>query len=144
MISNKLLTACFASAITITAISCGNKSENSDVKSNGIEPLVAHIDSTVKPNDDFFNYANGAWFKAHPIPESETSNGIFLQVKDTVNDAVRTICENAAKKTDAAKGSNEQKIGDFFFSGMDTVSIDIDGNEPLKVELAKIDAITNT
>jgi len=144
MISNKLLTACIASAITITAISCGNKSENSDVKPNGIEPLVAHIDSTLKPNDDFFNYANGAWFKAHPIPESETSNGIFLQVKDTVNDAVRTICENAAKKTDAAKGSNEQKIGDFFFSGMDTVSIDKAGIEPLKEELAKIDAITNT
>ena len=39
------------------------------------DPLAAHIDSTEKPGDDFFLYANGKWFKENPIPASEQNNG---------------------------------------------------------------------
>jgi putative endopeptidase len=117
--------------------SCGSKKNEENVQM-GPDPIVAHIDSTVQPGADFFNFANGTWFKNHPIPESETTNGIFLQVRDTVNAAIRSICENAAKQNNTTKGSNTQKIGDFFFSGMDTLSIDKAGVAPLQEELAKI------
>lgn len=107
------------------------------------DPLLTNRDTTVSPADDFFHYANGGWFKKHPIPESERSNGIFRTIQDTINAQIKNICENAAKNKDAAKGSNEQKIGDFYASGMDTVAIDKEGLKPLAEPVKRIDAITD-
>ena len=102
MLLNKISKNYIICAVTILGIGCSNKNQTTESSSNKIEPLLAHIDSSVKPSDDFFNFANGSWFKANPIPESETNNGIFLQVKDTVNNAIKAICENAAKNSNAA------------------------------------------
>jgi len=107
------------------------------------DPLLTHRDTLVNPSDDFFMYANGGWFKQNPIPASEKSNGIFRTIQDTINNQVKTICEKSAKE-DAPKGSNKQKIGDFYASGMDSVQINKLGINPLKEELTKIDAITDT
>ncbi len=116
---------------------------NPSGRENGPDALAAHIDSTVNPGDDFFLFANGKWFKENPIPASEQYNGIFQIIEDTVNAQVRNICESAAAKTDAEPGSNKQKIGDFFFSGMDSVRLNENGITPLKDYLAQIDAITS-
>lgn len=105
------------------------------------DPLVSHIDKSVKPGVDFFQYANGNWFKANPIPPSEQSNGIFQLIQDTINSQVRHICESSAALRQNVKGSNKQKIGDFFFSGMDSVSINKKGLNDLKPIFAKISAI---
>ena len=107
------------------------------------DPLLTNRDTTVSPGEDFFHYANGGWFKSHPIPDSERSNGIFRTIQDTINAQVRSICENAAKNKDAAKGSNEQKIGDFYASGMDTLAIDKEGLKPLAEPMKRIDAVTD-
>jgi len=105
------------------------------------DPLVTIRYTTVSQGDDFFHYANGAWFKKHAIPSSESSNGIFRMIGDTINAQIKDICEKSAKNTDAAKGSNEQKIGDFYASGMDTLAIEKAGLKPLAMEFAKIQAI---
>ncbi|MFC3363539.1 M13 family metallopeptidase [Pedobacter fastidiosus] len=105
------------------------------------DPLLANRDSTVKAGDDFFNYVNGAWFKSHPIPSTERGNGIFRTIQDTINAQVKNICEKSAKETNAKKGSNEQKIGDFYASGMDTVAIEKEGLKPLSTSLQRIDQI---
>jgi putative endopeptidase len=105
------------------------------------DPLVAHIDSTVKPGDDFFDYANGKWFKENPIPASESSNGIWQIIQDTINAQVRNVCETSAALADAPKGSNKQKIGDFFSSGMDSISLNRKGISDLRADLAMIDGI---
>lgn len=107
---------------------------------NEVDPLVSHIDSTIRPQDDFFQFADGKWFKQHPIPASEQSNGIFQLIEDTVNAQVLAVCKSAAIKEEP-KGSNKQKIGDFFFSGMDSVSLNKRGISDLKDDLAKIDDI---
>jgi putative endopeptidase len=107
------------------------------------DPLVTNRDTTVNPGDDFFHYANGGWFKKHPIPSTESSNGIFRTIGDTINDQIKDICEKSAKNKSAAKGSNEQKIGDFYASGMDTVSIEKAGLKPLAETFSKIEAITD-
>jgi putative endopeptidase len=130
--TSKIALAFIAAAL----ISCGSKEE---VAFN--DPLVTHRDTTVSPADDFFRYANGSWFKSNPIPGSERSNGIFRTIEDTINAQVKRICENAAKNKDAAKGSNEQKIGDFYASGMDTVAIEKLGLLPLAADLKRIDAV---
>jgi putative endopeptidase len=105
------------------------------------DPLITNRDTTVVPGDDFFHFANGGWFKKHPIPNSENSNGIFRTIADTINNQIKSICETSAKNTDAVKGSNEQKIGDFYASGMDTLSIEKASLKPLATEFAKIQAI---
>ena len=111
------------------------------IQSQTNDALVSHIDSTVKPQDDIFLYANGKWFNENPIPASEQSNGLWQLIQDTINAQVRNICESSAALTDAEKGSNKQKIGDFFYSGMDSVSLNKNGISDLKSELEIIDAI---
>ena len=106
-----------------------------------IDPLVAHIDSSARPGDDFFLFANGKWFNEHPIPPSEQSNGLWQLIQDTINAQVRNICESAAALTDAATGSNKQKIGDFFSTGMDSTTLNERGLADLKSDLSMIDGI---
>ncbi len=117
------------------AISCSKKEIQYE------DPLLTNRDTTVNPGDDFFHYANGGWFAKHPIPSTESSNGIFRTIGDTINAQIKDICEKSAKNKDAAKGSNEQKIGDFYASGMDTLSIEKAGLKPLSADFSKIDAV---
>lgn len=105
------------------------------------DTLFSNRDTTANPKDDFFSYANGGWFKQNPIPASELSNGIFRTIQDTINNQIKQICEKSAVAKNLKKGSNKQKIGDFYASAMDTISIDKTGLNPLKNELSKIDAI---
>jgi putative endopeptidase len=105
------------------------------------DPLVTNRDTLVNPADDFFKYANGGWFKNHPIPSTEQSNGIFRTIADTINNQIKQICEKSAQEESAEKGSNKQKIGDFYASGMDSIAINKAGISPLKSEFTKIDAI---
>jgi putative endopeptidase len=105
--------------------------------------LVADMDPSVNPGDDFFAYANGGWLKRNPIPASESGWGIGNVVRDEVYDQLRTISESAAKKN-AAPGTDEQKIGDFWTTAMDEAKADQLGLMPLKPELDRIGAIMNT
>lgn len=119
----------------LVAISCNKKEIQYE------DPLITNRDTTVVPGDDFFHYANGTWFKKHPIPNSESSNGIFRTIADTINNQIKDICEKSAANKEAVKGSNEQKIGDFYASGMDTLSIEKAGLKPLSATFSKIEAI---
>ena len=120
---------------SLNFISCNKKEvELSD-------PLVTNRDTLVNPAEDFFKYANGGWFKNHPIPSTEQSNGIFRTIADTINNQIKQICEKSAQDESAQIGSNKQKIGDFYASGMDSIAINKAGISPLKLEFAKIDAI---
>lgn len=102
--------------------------------------LAAHLETSVDPGVDFFQYANGGWLKAHPIPASESSWGIGNEVDEELYTRLRTISESAAlAKT--AHGSDQQKIGDFWATAMDAAKADTLGAHPLDAELARIDAI---
>lgn len=103
-----------------------------------------NIDKSVKPGDDFFLYANGTFIKNHPIPASESAYGIFNLINDDVYDYLKKICIDAMNDNTTVKGSNTQKIGDFFFSGMDSLGIEKQGIKPLKIWLDKIDKIKDT
>ncbi|MBN8214889.1 MAG: M13 family metallopeptidase [Xanthomonadales bacterium] len=102
--------------------------------------LAAHLDTSADPGVDFFQYANGGWLKAHPIPASESTWGIGNEVDNELYTRLRTISESAAlMKT--ARGSDQQKIGDFWSTAMDAEKADRLGAHPLDAELARIDAI---
>ena len=114
----------------------------SSMSAQSVDPLVAHIDSTVTAGNDFFRFANGKWFKENPIPPSEQSNGIFQMIEDTVNAQIHDVCVSSAAIKNAPKGSARQKIGDLFFTGMDSISLNKNGIDPLKEDLVRIDKIT--
>jgi putative endopeptidase len=78
--------------------------------------------------------------KKNPIPETEKSWGIWSMVQEETYNRMRLVSE-AAAKAKSTTGSNQQKIGDFYFSGMDTVSINKNGITPLAEELKRIDGI---
>jgi putative endopeptidase len=124
-------------ALIILFFACKN-STNTIIK----DAVVSNIDTTINPADDFFQFANGAWLKANPIPASESSWGIGKVLQEDIYSKMKKVSEDAAKSS-AVKGSNEQKIGDFWAMGMDSVKLEKEGIDPLKPELAIIENIKN-
>ena len=131
-------TLLIATAFLFAALCSCNHRNNSG---KNRDELATHIDSSIKPGNDFFLYTNGKWFKEHPIPASEQNNGLWQLILDTINAQVRNVCESSAKNVNEPKGSNKQKIGDFFFSGMDSVTLNKKGISELKESFDRIDAI---
>jgi putative endopeptidase len=107
------------------------------------DALVSHIDSTVRAGDNFFMFANGKWFKEYPIPSSEQSNGIFQTIQDTINAQIHDVCVSSEAMKNSVKGSARQKIGDLYYTGMDSVSLNKEGISPLKPEIERINRIQN-
>jgi putative endopeptidase len=103
---------------------------------------LSNLDKSCKPCDDFYEFAMGGWMKANPIPAEYPSWGTFAQLRDNNLTAMHTILETAAK-ANAPAGSNEQKIGDFYASCMDTSAIEAAGLKPITRELGSIDAIND-
>ncbi len=101
----------------------------------------ANMNTAVRPQDDFFEYANGSWIKKNPIPATETSWGNFNVLNEKSQSALRTICEDAAKDKTAQPGTNQQRIGDFFAAGMDSAAIEKAKFTQLMPMLNKIGAI---
>lgn len=101
--------------------------------------LAKNIDTTVNPANDFFDYAVGNWAKNTTIPPEESGWGIGNMVQEEIYNRLRKINEDAAAKNSTT--GVEQKIGDFWYSGMDTLSIEKQGLAPLKADLDKINQI---
>ena len=94
----------------------------------------------VKPTDNFYEYANGAWLATNPVPASETRWGSFNILNDFTQNAVKQILEETAK-TSGSKGSSEQMVGDFYASGMNTAAIEAKGINAIADVLSKINNI---
>ncbi len=110
----------FVGAGLITLAFKENFITSSPVKA--IDP--ANFNTSVRPQDDFYEYVNGNWIKNNPIPATETSWGNFNVLNEKSQKALHTICDDAAANTKAIAGSNDQKIGDFYASGMDSSAIE--------------------
>ena len=124
-------------------ISCNNKesSSSSTTTSDSTRKFVevANMDTSVRPQDNFFLYINGGWIKKNEIPPTESGIGAFLDVYNLTKNRIHGLLDSTAK-LNASSGSIEQKTGDLYASGMDSATIEKLGYEPLKPALQKIAA----
>ena len=129
------VSACLAVSLVAAG---GNAPQTPSGAGSAIDP--ANLDHSVKPCEDFYRFANGGWIAAHPIPPEYASFGTPQVLRERNLEQLRTILEGAARAR-AAKGSNEQKIGDYYYSAMDTRTRDSAGLKPLGPWLKRIDDV---
>jgi putative endopeptidase len=103
---------------------------------------VANLDRSVSPCDNFYQFANGGWIKANPIPAAESRWSSFNELAEQNNTVLRQLLEEAAGST-AQAGTNAQKVGDFYASGMDSLAIERAGLAPIQPEIDRINNIRN-
>ncbi len=105
----------------------------------GIDPK--NFDTSASPCQDFFQYANGTWLKNNPVPAAYSSWSVDNEMRDRNEIMLKEILESAAANTQAPKGSNLQKIGDFFAAATDSAAVEKSGIAPLKDVFDRIAAI---
>jgi predicted metalloendopeptidase len=99
------------------------------------------MDRSVRPQDDFFRFVNGAWVDKTPIPPDRSNYGTFGVLSERAQEAVRGILEAEAIRPGAA--AIEQKVGAFYRSFVDDARIESLGIAPLAAELDAIKNITS-
>ena len=124
------------SALLLLA-SCDDRSAN---KNDNPTVEIKGIDSSIKPGNNFFMFANRKWYDTAQIPPSQAGVGTYMFMNYPQRLRLQGILDSVAK-ADNKDGSIEQKLGDFYASGMDTNTINQRGYEPIKPLLARIDSI---
>jgi len=102
---------------------------------------AADMDTTAKPCQSFFQYADGGWTKAHPIPAEYPRWGTFNVLAEENRERQHGILEALAKRTDLVAGSEEKKLADYWCACMDEKAVEKAGVKPIKKELKRIAAI---
>jgi endothelin-converting enzyme/putative endopeptidase len=98
------------------------------------------MDTSVKPGDDFYQYANGSWIKRTEIPADRRGIGVFSTLADLSEKRTAGLIEEAAKEN-ATVGSGARRIADLYNSFMDESGIEAKGLAPLRLHLDAIAAI---
>ncbi|KIO52845.1 M13 family metallopeptidase [Flavobacterium hibernum] len=119
----------------LSLTSCSKHQEKKNITITG-------IDSTLRPGDDFFRYVNGKWYDSVQIPASQAGVGVYMFMNYPQRMRLQGILDSISQSKNQA-GTIAQKVGDFYASGMDTVTIDKRGYTPIKPLLAKIEAIND-
>lgn len=101
------------------------------------------FDASVRPQDDFFEYVNGKWLAAHPIPDSETRWGNFSILRDEAWANMKQLYEELAKAKPKA-GTIEQQARDFYYTGMHFDKFEKVHLARINEYLEKIDAVSDT
>jgi putative endopeptidase len=128
-------------ALAILALTLPALAEDKSKPTTAENYLDQFVDRSVSPRNDFFRFAVGKWLREHPIPPSEKSWGIYQVVQDETYNRLLKINHESAKAKASPAGSNQQKIGDFWTTGMDEAAIARNGFTPLKVEFDRINAL---
>ena len=118
-------------------ISCSSMKDK-EMLSSGID--FNRVDTTVRPQDDFYRHVNGKWLKEFKLPDDKSRYATFTILREKAREDVKKIIEEAGE-TKSSKGSENQKIGDLYHSYMDTISLEQIGVKNLQKEMDKISEI---
>lgn len=126
---------------TMSVIGCKEKAKDNNLAENQ-KYSINNMDTTYAPGSDFFEYANGGWNKANPIPAAYSRYGAFDKLIEQNQVQIKSIIEELGK-TKHEEGSIGQKIGTLYTLGMDSVKLNTEGAEPIKNQLETISKATN-
>ncbi len=144
---NKNINLLVIIGIALLLGSCSNDSpdktkETKEMTAKSIDP--ANMDTTVLPGNDFYMYANGNWIKNNPIAEEFSVYGSFHKLDEDNTKMLKELFEEAQKSKDATPGSELQKIGDFYASGLDTTAIENEKLKPLEPYFNEIENLKDS
>ena len=103
---------------------------------------TAYMNTSVKPGNDFYEYAIGGWRKAHPLDAEHARNGSFIDLEELNQKRILGLIEEYSSKQQP-KGSLGQKIGTLYNLAMDSVRLNREGAAPLQPMLKTINAIAD-
>ena len=144
---NRLIALASAAALTACAASTPKPAATAPAAVVAPEPPLKSgldltgFDRSVRPQDDLYRFAGGAWLAKTEIPPDRSNYGSFSILDDQARDEVKQLIVVASTLANRPAGSDAQKVGDFYLAYMDTSRAESLGISPLKDELARIDAI---
>jgi len=135
----KYLSIVMVALLAFAFNACNQTSKKKTSMNKAIDPV--NMDTSVKPGDNFYQYVNGGWIKNHPIPPEYSQYGAFTVLYENNQKQLKSLVDEIAKNKKAKKGSVEQKIRDFFNSGMDTNSIEKLGIKAIAPQMEAINQL---
>jgi len=129
--------------MTVAVVSCGDKDKTAKADDEPRGIILANMDTTVSPKNDFYNYVNGNWMKVTEIPDDQVRWGGFGVLRKKTDFDVLEILDRAKKSNTYAAETDQAKAIMLFDSELDTVARNAAGIEPLKVALDKIASIAS-
>ncbi len=126
-------------AIAAEPAGAATAANTSSSLSSGID--LTYVDPAVRPQDDFYRAVNGKWLDTFEMPVDKARYGSFDKLREDTELQLKVIVEEVAKSTDAAPGSEAQKIRDLYNSFMNEAKIEDEGIKPLAPLFARIDAV---
>jgi len=130
----------YISLFLLVLISCKNDTTAKKSDSENKDVVFEGLDNSIKPGDNFFAHVNQKWIDSAVIADDQAGVGSYSFLNIPQQKLLKDILEEVAQG-EYEKGSIEQKVGDFYASGMDTVSINKRGIQPIEPILKRIDAI---
>lgn len=130
----------FSTTIILFLILSGCTDQKPETATKVKYVAIEGIDSTRNPGDNFFQFVNGIWYDSVSIPETQAGVGAYRFMNYPQRLRLQNLLDSVSQ-LDNAKGSIEQKVGDFYASGMDIVTINKKGHQPIEPILTKIEAI---
>ena len=123
-------------------VACGNPTKENQTKSEEKGLDLSAMDTSVRPQDDFYNYVNGSWMKTAKIPSDKTSWGTYYMLDDITEANCLSILDDLVNK-EYPDGSEGQKIQTLYKQYIDWDTRNKQGITPIEGQLAKINAIAS-
>jgi putative endopeptidase len=139
--SRKLSVTILSLLLAMNAAGAGLFAQTKSPGQSGHGIDIKNIATTVKPCENFYEYANGHWLERNPVPADRSAWGAGSELYEKNLAVLHQILEDAAKDSSAPKSSVTRKVGDFYRAGMDEAKIEAEGAAPLNREFARIAAI---
>ena len=133
-----------AATVTLGPVACKQIGGETATPTVGTELGVekAWMDTTAKPGDDWYQYADGGWMKSTEIPADRAGVGAFWIASEKTDAQLGTLISDILKSSPAA-GSNEALVKDYYNAYLNTQAIDAAGMNPIQADLARLNAITD-
>jgi putative endopeptidase len=132
------LAACAANQTPAVSASAPRPAQQPVLRS-GID--LQYVDSSVRPQDDAYQYLNGKWLRTFQLPPDKGAVGSFTAIEDATEEQLRSIVESLDQATPVDGDADARKLADLYASFMNEEQLEALGLKPLQAEFAAIDAV---